>query len=64
MLPTDRVRTVGIYKAPPGVSRAEFEAQVKSMIAIMIKLPIVQNNLLKYDSDGASTDLFLFPVDI
>jgi hypothetical protein len=49
MLPTDRVCTVGIYKAPPGVSRAEFEAQFKLMIAAMIKLPTVQKNLLKYE---------------
>ncbi|KAJ7878663.1 hypothetical protein B0H13DRAFT_1892541 [Mycena leptocephala] len=57
MLPTDRVRTVRIYKAPPGVSRAEFEAQFKSMFATMIKLSIVQKKLLKYQMCFARNNL-------
>jgi hypothetical protein len=48
MLSKDRVRVVGVYKAPPGVSQAEFEMKFKAMAAAFTALPISQN-LLKYE---------------
>ncbi|KAJ7445658.1 hypothetical protein FB451DRAFT_1412678 [Mycena latifolia] len=49
MLSQDRVRTIGIYKAPPDVSRVVFETEFKDMVARFIELPIVQKNLLKHE---------------
>ncbi|KAJ7473538.1 hypothetical protein FB451DRAFT_1175177 [Mycena latifolia] len=46
---TYRVRTIGIYKAPPDISREMFETEFKAMVAQFIELPIVQNSLLKHE---------------
>ncbi|KAJ7473541.1 hypothetical protein FB451DRAFT_1175180 [Mycena latifolia] len=49
----NRVREIGIYKAPPGLSRAEFETQFKATIIAMLELPIVQKNFLKHEMTNA-----------
>jgi hypothetical protein len=47
MLSKDRIRVVGVYKAP-GVSQADFEIKFKAMAAAFTASPISQN-LIKYE---------------
>ncbi|KAJ7844684.1 hypothetical protein B0H13DRAFT_1908748 [Mycena leptocephala] len=48
MLSKDRIRVVGVYKAPSGVSQADFEIKFKAMAAAFTASPISQN-LIKYE---------------
>ncbi|KAJ7473503.1 hypothetical protein FB451DRAFT_1175140 [Mycena latifolia] len=55
-------RAIGIYKAPPGLSRAEFETQFKATIATMLELPIVQKNFFKHEmSHNAMVEVAEYP---
>ncbi|KAJ7438766.1 hypothetical protein FB451DRAFT_1570159 [Mycena latifolia] len=49
MSPTKAACFIGIHKAPPNLSRTEFEAKVNALGDAIAALPIAQENLFKLD---------------
>ncbi|KAF8178975.1 hypothetical protein K438DRAFT_1769113 [Mycena galopus ATCC 62051] len=48
-LRTDRVRAVGIFKNRPGVTKEEAKAHGPRIVEMVKAVPLVQQNLLKYE---------------
>ncbi|KAJ6529921.1 hypothetical protein DFH09DRAFT_1184894 [Mycena vulgaris] len=46
---TDRVRAIGIFKARAGITPAELQESTSKMVQTVKALPIMQQNLLKYE---------------
>jgi hypothetical protein len=46
---TERSCFIGIHKAPPNLSREEFEAKAGAIVDAIVALPVVQKNLLKLE---------------
>ncbi|KAJ7743043.1 hypothetical protein DFH07DRAFT_777534 [Mycena maculata] len=48
---------IGIHKAPPNLSRTEFEAKVDTLGDAIAALPVAQRNLLKLDIISQNTEM-------
>ncbi|KAJ7430215.1 hypothetical protein B0H11DRAFT_2138238, partial [Mycena galericulata] len=46
---------IGIYRAPPGLSKEEFLDKMKALAAAVVALPVVQKNVLKYQIISANS---------
>ncbi|KAJ7734210.1 hypothetical protein B0H14DRAFT_2639465 [Mycena olivaceomarginata] len=45
----DRVAALGIWKAPPNVSKEAFETKITSIVDSLLAIPVAQKNYLKFD---------------
>jgi hypothetical protein len=45
----DRFHAFGIHKAPPGLSKKDFEAKLEALLDHLLALPLVQRNVLKLE---------------
>jgi hypothetical protein len=45
----DRVAGIGIYKAPPNLSKEAFETKITSLVDALLAVPIAQKNFLKFE---------------
>ncbi|KAJ7809706.1 hypothetical protein B0H14DRAFT_2607866 [Mycena olivaceomarginata] len=52
---TERSCFIGIHKAPPDLSREEFEAKAGAIVDAIVALPVVQKNLLKLEIISQNT---------
>jgi chorismate mutase len=46
---TDRVRAIGVFKARTGLTPADIQARAAKMVEAVKALPLMQENLLKYE---------------
>ncbi|KAJ7016309.1 hypothetical protein C8F04DRAFT_1245392 [Mycena alexandri] len=45
----DRVAGIGIYKAPPNLSKEALETKITSLVDALLAVPIAQKNFLKFE---------------
>ncbi|KAJ7458283.1 hypothetical protein B0H11DRAFT_2242992 [Mycena galericulata] len=47
--PKDHVRVLGIHRALPQLSSAEFRQKIEALADLTLGVPVLQNNLLKFE---------------
>jgi hypothetical protein len=45
----DRVAVIGMWKAPPNVSKEALETEITSLVDSVLALPVAQKNYLKFE---------------